>query len=241
MSPAALAVALLVLLAVICCAGSPVGRLRRLAAPGRRTREVVHATGTGGPRGLLGRRVPPGPEPAETVGELAALLRAGLSPAQAWQLVPAGAGGAWGRVLARAGEAAAHGGDVPAALRATARELRCGPERSAAHAVAAACRVAERTGAPAARVLERLAEALRSDADASGAREAAMAGPRATGRILTWLPVGGLAVGQLIGADPVQVLVSGPAGWACAGAGAALAAVGAWWTHRLVRAAQGTR
>ncbi|MFP5348124.1 MAG: type II secretion system F family protein [Actinomycetes bacterium] len=98
--------------------------------------------------------------------------------------------------------------------------------------------MSERTGASAAAVLDRLAEALRAEAEARGARTTAMAGPRATARVLAWLPVLGLALGQLVGADPLNVLLGTSLGRICAVTGALLALASALWTRRLVKLAE---
>jgi tight adherence protein B len=178
-------------------------------------------------------------EPAQSVAELAALLRAGLPPTQAWQHVASGArdGRGWEAVLGAAAGAAAVGADVAAAIRRAAVGCADQFEVTAGLGLAAAWEVADRTGAPTADVLRRLAESMRSEADARGARGAAMAGPQATSRVLTWLPLGGLAIGQLIGADPIAVLVGTGVGRVCLVMGAGLTAAGAVWTRRLVRSA----
>lgn len=98
--------------------------------------------------------------------------------------------------------------------------------------------VSERTGAPLAALLEGLAEATEADLDAQAARETALAGSRATVRILSWLPVLALGLGVLIGADPVRTLLTTPWGIAAGAAGAVLTIVGRMWTGHLVHRAE---
>lgn len=98
--------------------------------------------------------------------------------------------------------------------------------------------VSERTGAPLAALLEGLAEAAEADLDADAARETALAGARATVKILSWLPVLALGLGMLIGADPVRTLLTTPWGMAAGAAGAVLSILGRVWTQRLVHRAE---
>lgn len=105
--------------------------------------------------------------------------------------------------------------------------------------LAACVSVTERSGAPLAGVLGRYAAQLESGLDSQAARETAMAGPQATVRLLTWLPVGGLGLGYLLGADPVGVLLGSPLGWLAGTAGVALSLAGRFWSRALVRQAAG--
>lgn len=110
--------------------------------------------------------------------------------------------------------------------------------RERARELAACWQVAERTGAPLAQVLERYARYLENDIDLGQQREAAMSGPRATGRILSWLPLLGLGLGVLMGTDPLGVLFGSFAGALIGVAGVGLALVGSRWTARLTRTAE---
>src|SRR5699024_1759969 len=73
--------------------------------------------------------------------------------------------------------------------------------------------------------------------DASLARRTAFAGPRSTARILLVLPAAGLALGMLLGGDPLRLLISSPIGNLLAAVGGAATAIGWWWMRRLVRRA----
>lgn len=156
-----------------------------------------------------------GPDLAVVVTEVAAQLRAGADPGRAWAR-------ALGRPVSGTGAPALEDlvGDV-----------------SQAAAVVAAGHLAGVLGAPLAQVLDRVADVLAAAADAEGERRAALAGPRATARVLTGLPALGVVLGAAVGADPVGVLLGGGAGTASLLAGAVFLVTGRWWTARLVRAA----
>ena len=160
-----------------------------------------------------------------------------------------------GRILAAARAAAVRGSPVGAAIRsAAARPGGTGSvkawgnnagERVRARRVwfqlAACFDVAEASGCPLAEVLTRFAAQLEAEDDAEAARQTALAGPRATVRLLTWLPFLGLGLGVLLGVEPVAVLLETPLGLAALAAGLALTAAGRIWTSRLVRTAEGSR
>ena len=65
---------------------------------------------------------------------------------------------------------------------------------------------------------------------------ASMAGARATAVILAALPVAGVGLGQLIGAEPVRFLWGGFGGWLLV-AGALLSGVGLLWSDRIIAGA----
>ncbi|NUU16084.1 type II secretion protein F [Cellulomonas humilata] len=201
-------------LAVAAVAGTR-GRRARAAPPQRSAGTVVGARRPGG--GL-----------SERLLGVSAQLRAGATPAQAWS-----------RVLGTVAD-----GPVPAAaalLGATVPPRR-GPIRRRARdgdvqrvrAVLAAAHVSDQLGAPLAGVLERIAAAVAADEEAEGARRAALAGPRSTAQVLAWLPLLGVALGALLGADPVGVVFSGGLGTASAVLGVTLLLAGRWWTSALL-------
>lgn len=101
----------------------------------------------------------------------------------------------------------------------------------------AACRLTHEIGAPLAEVLERCAAGITEAGHARAARAVALAGPRATARLLGWLPLVGLGLGAAVGADPLDVLLSGGLGSACLVLGVVLMAAGRWWVSALVRMA----
>ncbi|WP_040794079.1 type II secretion system F family protein [Nocardia higoensis] len=66
---------------------------------------------------------------------------------------------------------------------------------------------------------------------------AAMAGARATATVLSGLPLLGLALGQLMGAQPLRVLLTTAAGDVLLPLGAAFACAGLLWTDAITRKA----
>ncbi|WP_354186198.1 hypothetical protein [Arthrobacter sp. UYCu712] len=105
--------------------------------------------------------------------------------------------------------------------------------------LAACFDVAEASGCPLADVLTRFAAQLEAEDDAEAARQSALAGPRATVRLLSWLPVLGLVLGTLLGVDPVMILLQEPAGLLAFATGVVLTAAGRIWSAKLVRSAAG--
>lgn len=201
---------------------------------------------------------PPGPgrrgresvDVGALVGEVAALLRTGLLPAEAWAQACARRP-ATARAMARATAQAAQGGaaggaDVGAAGagRRHARRLPSLLRREADPAVAqatagtrAALALAADVGAPPAEVLDQCVQALSEAAAAESARATALAGPRSSARLLAALPLLGLALGFGVGADPVAVFTDGSWGSACLLVGVALMVTGHRWVAREVATA----
>lgn len=187
------------------------------------------------------------------VHQLSGLLKAGRSPHQLWRdaldvysgrgLPMSGFAVRAVPVLQAAQQGASMGLRVPDVLRRSAAAGREGlRSRSAAldrlwRDLAACVEVAESSGAPLAVVLDRYASQLESSLDAEAARATALAGPKATTRLLTWLPVFGLGLGFLLGVQPVAVLLGSPLGLTVLFVGLALMALGRWWSHTLVAAA----
>jgi len=156
---------------------------------------------------------------------VAAQVRAGVPP-----------GAAWSGVLGTAVERQVP--DVDMVVAAVHDGARGGSAlRARARAVVAGAHVAAETGAPLADVLEHLADAVASDAEQAGELAAALAGPRATARVLTSLPVLGLLVGSAMGARPWQVLTDGGLGSALGVMGVALVVAGRAWVGALLRRA----
>jgi tight adherence protein B len=100
-------------------------------------------------------------------------------------------------------------------------------------------RLAERTGAPAADLVERIEADAR---DADRARATAMsqaAGVYATGMLLALLPLAGLGLGMAMGLEPFGKLLHTSIGGACAIAAVLLQAAGLIMIERLVSAVLG--
>ena len=205
---------------------------------------------------LLRSRWKSSPEPdlGLLLTEVASLLRAGATPQRAWT-----------RSLQRAGLTEGTEPDddgVPPALHALAdlqhdswlprrRDghllwrppppgRRARQRRAAAAAVPgaiASCRLSTALGAPLADILEAVAGGVAESGHAEASRRAALAGPRTTARLLACLPVVGLGLGVLVGADPTALLLDGGAGSAVGALGVILMVVGHLVTRRFVRAA----
>jgi tight adherence protein B len=199
------------------------------------------------------------------VQQLAALLKGGRTPSRLWDELwsvygansqtrptPVAGGPTAGQpangltqgsvaTLAAARSAAATGAPVseaitrclPAAFPRADRECRIWSQ------LAACFDIAEASGCPLADVLARFAAQLEVEDDADAARQTALAGPKATVRLLTWLPLMGLGLGIALGVDPLAILLGTPLGLAALAAGVALTVAGRLWSARLVAAAAG--
>lgn len=153
------------------------------------------------------------------VAALAAELRAGTTPVHA--LVASGGSPS---VWPQAHAAALHHGDISAALVIDSRVV---PELASLNAC---WRVGTRSGAGLAASVSRLAQSLREAQETRFQLETELAGPRATARMLAFLPLVGIGLGYLMGAQPLTWLISQPLGWATLAVGACLTALGVWWT-----------
>jgi tight adherence protein B len=167
-------------------------------------------------------------DPAELAEQVAALSLAGLPPLRVWQALAAAPGPAE-RICAGVAVQLAAGGSAGEALRAAGGPPAIGW---------LACEVADRAGAPQAEVLQRFATAVRADVEAAADRDTALAGPRATATLLSWLPLPGIGLGMLLGADPLGTLLGTPFGRACLLVGAAFWFTGRRWTAFLIGRAE---
>ena len=84
--------------------------------------------------------------------------------------------------------------------------------RRSAHTLSVACRLTQELGTPLAEVLDIVADSIDEAAAAEDARAIARSGPLTSARILTALPVAGIALGQLIGANPLERFCDGGIG-----------------------------
>lgn len=169
---------------------------------------------------------------AEAVGLMAAELRAGVLP----QRVLSGLSRDF-TFLGAASRAAELGGDVSSALRVEAIQSGC--EQLAA--LSGAWMVAERAGAPLAKVLDRLEASARDDREIEREVQSGVAPARATGRLMAVLPIVGLTLGSGMGADPVALLTGTVPGALCLAAGSACACAGVAWVNRIAAAAERIR
>lgn len=162
----------------------------------------------------------------------AVALSAGLSLpdalARGGRAAQPGAPDSPGTVLAGAASAARLGGDVVAHL-----EARCMAGTGAR--LVACLRIATGTGVPPAVLAVRLGEAVAADEQAERAAAVALAGARATTRVLAVLPIAGIGLAAAFGASAPAYLLGSPGGHACLLAAAVLEVAGLRWSARLVR------
>ena len=150
---------------------------------------------------------------------LAADLRAGLPPAALLDVDHHGA-------LTQAVASPIQLG-VPASVAVGAAERRI------AELTSAVWRLAERTGAPAADLVERIEADARTADRAHASAAAQAAGAQATALLLAALPLGGIALDYGMGVDPLQILFHTALGGGCAIGAALLQSVGLLWADRL--------
>ena len=153
---------------------------------------------------------------------LAAELRAGQPPSAAL-LISAGTPPVWPSTLA----ALRLDGDIPEALRVDAQV------HPVLRSLAACWEVGSASGSGLAAAVQRLAEASRAAEEVRGELDVQLAGPRATARTLATLPLIGLLLGVLMGADPVGWLLGSALGVGCLAGGALLTGLGILWTSRI--------
>ncbi len=193
-------------------------------------------------RGAMGGTRPPRPrkvevEPGLLVSEVATRLRSGATTEAAWRQALTRLG------LVAAGDAELDSYGVPGALRRLwgmpARKLRKkGDVKTGIPPAVAVCRMSYLTGAPTADVLDSCAHGVMEAAEAAAARQVALAGPKASARMLSWLPLLGLGLGMVMGADPIGFLTGSVIGVGCLLAGLTFEVVGILWVRRLAARAE---
>ena len=125
--------------------------------------------------------------------------------------------------------AAMRGGDAAAALELDAEAHALPLLRS----LAACWRVGERSGAGLGDAVEQLPRSARSVEEINVQLEAQLAAPRATARMLATLPLIGVVLGMLLGANPIGWLTTTGPGLFCLAGGTALTLLGWMWTARI--------
>ncbi|MBD8078883.1 hypothetical protein IF651_07415 [Cellulosimicrobium arenosum] len=165
-------------------------------------------------------------------GDAPAPERVRLVVAQVGSLMSAGAaaGTAWEQALGVRPD--------PRGVPRTADLARHVGDLGTARALVAACRLAVDVGAPLVAVLEETAACVAAEAEARAEREASLAGPRATTRVLLWLPVVGVLLGYVLGADPLATATGGGIGTVGVVLGVLLLLAGCAWSRRLVARAR---
>lgn len=160
---------------------------------------------------------------------LATELRSGQAPEQAWCSVLRG----WSGPLPGQW---VPGTDVVTVLT----RWSAAPGWGGLAAVAICWRVADATGSGLADALERVGEAMRHEHDVVTEVHGQLTAVRATATVLATLPLVAVAMGQVLGAEPLAVLLGSAVGAACLGAGLILALTGWWWLTRQVDAVRRT-
>jgi tight adherence protein B len=116
-------------------------------------------------------------------------------------------------------------------------ELALRPGAEGLRLVAACWRIGAERGGALATVLDGLAAALRDEEAQRQEISTQLAGPRATARLLAGLPLLGLGMATMLGADPLAFLFGTLPGLGCLAGGVGLNVVGLWWTRRLAQSA----
>ncbi|WP_122819534.1 type II secretion system F family protein [Varibaculum vaginae] len=166
------------------------------------------------------------PHLASAVIEVASRLNAGADPTSAWI-----------KTLPR------HGFARPKTASTTDLQIAIEPylttwEQAALTGLLAALRFSEAVGAPLSEVLSGCADSLTEASRAAQARKLALTAPKASATILGFLPVGGIALGTLLGANPLRSIFAGGLASISALAGLICLCAGMLWMFRLVAQAE---
>lgn len=215
------------------------------------------ARSAGGARGALAQPGDDAERLAEVVEELVALTEAGVTPEAAWAyLREFSAHPLVGRVAGGIAEGERIGEALTQAARAAAVELsrvlarsrpgaRTGvaararsPADGSVRVLAAVWHVADAAGAPLGATLRSLAGALHDRAETEREIQVALAGPRATARLVSWLPGVGMVLAVAMGVDLVGTMTGSAVGWGLSGGGVLLLVLGRQWMQVLMRRAQ---
>jgi tight adherence protein B len=100
--------------------------------------------------------------------------------------------------------------------------------------------LAVQIGGPITLTLERLAEVFDRQQKNLSEIQLAFAGPQATARLVSWLPLAALALAQLVGMNPLGAVTGSAAGLVSVLLGLGLLAVGQRWSKRLLSKANST-
>lgn len=192
-----------------------------LLPPGSRVRLV-------GPRRITARfpwrRGPKGPDLVDVITGLRDELLAGAALRTAFERAVGDEPGYLSGALATC----RMGGNVPEALRAAAGR------EPLLLSLAALWQVSEGSGAALAAALDRLVDAAGDSVKVRAEISAQLAGPRATARVLAVLPLVGVGMGMMMGADPIGFLLGSVWGWGCLVTAVLLEVAGVVWMRRMV-------
>ena len=126
---------------------------------------------------------------------------------------------------------------VPLALRQLWNMSSFTRRRVGLHSIAV-CRMGHATGAPMAEILDSCAAGVTEAGEARSARDVALAGPQSSARMLAVLPILGLALGYVIGANPFEFLLGSVWGHLALAGGIAFEIAGMVLVARMVAKAQ---
>lgn len=174
--------------------------------------------------------------PTDALAVLDALqpaLRAGLAPVTALRCLEAVRPGGRLTLVDDLVAAAERGAPLAPVLAAAARNESTEGTVSALQLAGAAWALSERLGAPLADAVGAAADELRQEALWQRRVAVALAGPRATVRVLTLLPIAGPLLALLLGLSPGQVWGNSLALVSLV-AGVVTMLVGRWWCRRMV-------
>ena len=184
----------------------------------------------------FGRRLRLQRRAAESVALQAALdvlvgeLRVGAHPVAAFDVAANEVDGAVAASLRAVAARARLGADVAAGFRSVARRS---PLPAHWERLAVCWQLAQTHGLAIATLMQTAQRDIVERERFSARVAAAMAGARTTAAVLAALPVLGVGLGQLIGADPAGFLLSGGAGGWLLVIGVGLACVGLLWSDRI--------
>lgn len=170
---------------------------------------------------------------AAFLGTVTGDLRAGSTLPTAWargaEALPAGGPPGLRDVLVSAGVVAARGGSLPQVLQASP-QLR---------GLAQLCALSDDYGIPLARLMESAQARFDAARRHAQATRSSLQGPQATAYVLTCLPLAGIAMGVVMGADPVGFLFGGGLGGVLLVLGVVLACAGFAWSRYIIGKAAG--
>ena len=184
-------------------------------------------------RGASARRRRSGEAAAlrDGLGILAAELRAGAHPVAAFQAAGTEVGAEVGRRFQVVAARGLLGADVGSGIHAVAA-ISAQPESW--ERLAVCWRLAQSHGLAIATLMRAAQHDLVERERFRVRVDAGLAGARTTAAVLAGMPLLGIALGQAIGADPLEFLFSGGAGGVLLVSGVALSCLGLIWSDRIV-------
>ncbi len=186
--------------------------------------------------------------------EIEDLLKVGLAPSDAWAAAGVQADergipmtrSVEHRLITRvSGNTEALGKFGALSHNGAARQRRlpaheCELARNLAHLIVVSASVSHHLGLSLSAVFATVQGTLHRSIEAEEERRIALAGPKASARLLQLLPLVGLGGAYLLGADPIAWYLTSPLGLIVGASGVGLLLIGRTWTHRLIRRAKET-